>query len=381
MNGRERFGAIMSYEPYDRLPVWFFGTWPETKVRWKAEGLAGVVDKGGSGGPQLAEMDTDWETSPWGTGSTWNNQGLMNNGQIAAGTATVVEETDTYSIRRSPLGGLAKHSKTGSSIPQHLEPDLKPTREDWERFKSYLDPNDARRRLSDWEKRISLLNAREHATCFCAGSLFGWLRDWMGAEAISYLPYDDPELYREMIGYMADYFLALNAQFLGHVVFDFGYFFEDCCFNTGPLISPSIYLEFYDRHYRRMLAAYREMGVPRLLMDSDGRIDALLPLWLDSGFDLIFPIEVGTWHANPVALRARYGKRLRMMGGVNKHVIPRGESAIRAELEPLKALVAEGGYIPIPDHRIPPDCSLDQFRTYIRVFKQTFNIADIGAAC
>jgi hypothetical protein len=33
MNHHERFRAIMDYEPADRQPVWFFGTWDETAAR------------------------------------------------------------------------------------------------------------------------------------------------------------------------------------------------------------------------------------------------------------------------------------------------------------------------------------------------------------
>ena len=47
-----------------------------------------------------------------------------------------------------------------------------------------------------------------------AGSLFGWLRDWLGLEGISLLPYDDPELFDEMVGTMADYFMALYEPVL-----------------------------------------------------------------------------------------------------------------------------------------------------------------------
>ena len=39
MTHRERFHAIMNYEPVDRMPVYYFGTWAETKVRWRDEGL------------------------------------------------------------------------------------------------------------------------------------------------------------------------------------------------------------------------------------------------------------------------------------------------------------------------------------------------------
>ncbi len=123
-----------------------------------------------------------------------------------------------------------------------------------------------------------------------------------------------------------------------------------------------------------MIEFYHSAGVRHVMIDSDGKVDDLLPCWLDSGFDIVFPIEIGTWRADPREFRRKYGRRVRMFGGVDKHVIPQGEAAIRAELEPLRPLVEEGGYIPIPDHRIPPDCSLDQFLTYVRVFKEVFGV-------
>ncbi len=372
MNVRERFHAVMNYGEVDRLPVYFFGTWPETKVRWVEEGFDGSVKHGSSGGPQLASMDTDWEMNPCGTGQIWDNQGLLRAGPIGDLESTVLEETDDCRVVRTSLGGVVKHGKHGSSIPQHLEPDLKPTRTDWERFKSYLNPGDECRWLDGWQERAENLRQRDHATCFLAGSLFGHLRDWLGVEAMSYLPYDDPQLYAEMIGFMADFSIRLNTQLLRHIDFDFAYFHEDCCFNTGPLLSPKLYREFYHQHYVRMIAAYRELGVPWMLMDSDGKVDDLLPLWLESGFDILFPVEVGTWKANPVTFRRQYGKRLRMMGGVDKHVISEGEAAIRAELEPLRELAADGGFIPLPDHRIPPNVSLDQMEQYVRIYKEVF---------
>ncbi len=367
MNHRERFASVFAYQPVDRLPVHFFGTWRETKERWAREGLADAGSYGGgSAGPQLAEMDPLWE------GSLWDNQGLAKPWPLGDGPASVLEETDDHRIVRSPLGGVSKHGKRGSTIPQDLEHDLKPTRADWERFKRFLDPHDPRRRPDDWKDKARALNQREHVTCFLAGSLFGRTREWMGVEAISYLAYDDPALYEEIIDYHAEFHMALTGPILDEVHFDFGYFFEDCCFNTGPLLSPELYRTYYDKYYRRMIEFYRSKGVPLLLLDSDGRVDALLPQWLDTGFDIIFPIEVGTWGSSPVEFRRRFGRRCRMMGGVNKLTIPKGERAIRAELDALRPVVEEGGYLPIPDHRIPPDCSLEQFRTYVRVFKETF---------
>ncbi len=368
MNERERFAAIMGYKPVDRLPLYYFGTWPETKQRWLTEGLDSLGDYSphGSAGPQLAGMDHDWE------GSLWDNQRLLNPGPLGDIEPVVVSETATHRICRTSLGGLRQFSKTGSSIPHDLEPDLQPTPEDWRRFRRYLDPDDPRRWLPGWEARAQALQNRTHVSCFFGGSLFGRLRDWLGVENVSLLSYDDPALYEEMVSDLADYYLALAGKLLAKVQFDFAYIFEDCCFNTGPLLSPTQYRQYHHRHYVRLIDGLRRLGVKWILLDSDGKVDDLISGWLEAGVDIVFPIEVGTWKANPAALRQRFGKTLRMMGGVDKHVIPQGPQAIRAHLEPLRDLVAEGGYIPLPDHRIPPDCSLTQFQIYLQVFREVF---------
>jgi len=372
MNGRERFHAAIAGRPVDRMPRLYFGTWPETKVRWRAEGLDVPMRMGCNGGPQLPGMDTDWECNPDGSGLIWDNQGLLHPGPMPDGASETVAEDATTKTVRTPFGGLVQYSKLGSSIPHVIAHDLEPTRASWERFRRALDPSDPRRWPVVWEARAAVLAARQHATCFFGGSLYGWLRDRMGVEAISCLAYDDPELFEEMVAYMADYFIALNTPLLQRVDFDFAYIFEDCCGKSGPLLSPKIYKRFFDRHYRRLLRAYRDLGVPWMLVDSDGKVDDLLPLWLDSGFDIVFPIEVGTWRADPNDLRRRFGGRLRMLGGIDKHVIPLGEAAIRTHLQALRPAVAAGGFIPMPDHRIPPDTSLEQFNTYLRVFSEVF---------
>ena len=363
---RENFRRIMAYEPYDHLPNLYFGTWAETKVRWHAEGLAGI-SLTGDAGPFIAGMDPDWEEG------MWDIQGLVHIEPLSPYPAELIEETETTRTVRTPLGALHKESKQGSSIPQHLEEALLPNWDSWRRFKKFLDPHDKTRWVPDWENKAADLNRRTRITTIFAGSLFGWPREWLGVEQISYLAYDDPRLYEEIIATLAEYYMALLEPVLRKVDFDFLYFFEDCCGSSGPLFSPAAYRKYYQRYYEKMIRFYRSLGVKTILLDSDGKTDPLIPCWLDSGVDILFPIEVGTWRADPLSLRQQYGRRLRMMGGVDKHVIVQGEQAIRAHLERLKPITAEGGFIPLPDHRIPPDCSLKQFQVYVRVFDEVFN--------
>jgi hypothetical protein len=361
MNGRERFNAIMNYSPVDRLPVLYFGTWDETRERWAREGLKpGVTIEEQTG------MDPDWEKG------MWNAHDIVDIRPWPGEKDVVIEEGADYRIIRTSLGARIKEGTSGSSIPQHLDEALKPTRESWESFKKGLDPQDPRRFPADWQARAAAVGKRNYATTFLAGSLYGWPREWMGVEEWSCLPFTDPALYEEIIDWIATYFMTLYEPVLKKASFEFAYFFEDCCFKNGPLISPDLFKKFYSRYYRKMVDFYHRNGVDKIMLDSDGKVDLLIPLWLDAGIDILFPIEVGTWGADPVALRRQYGKRLRMFGGVNKLVIPKGEAAVREHLRPLRKLAEEGGYIPIPDHRIPPDCSLEAFRTYVKVFKEEF---------
>lgn len=358
MNHRERFNAVFTFKPVDRLPVYFFGMWEETRTRWKNEGLDASV---------RLEMDPDWEAGMWDCHSMVQPWPL---GDIQP---AVLEETDSCTVRRDSLGNVVQASKDASSIPHYLEHGLKPTRESWQKFKTFLNPADPRRLAKDWEQKAAALKRRERVATFMGGSLYGWLRDWLGVEALSYLIYDDPLLFEEMVEYLAYFYMALYKPVLQKVDFDFVYFFEDCCYKTGPLFSPNTYKQVYDKYYRKLISFYKGQGIPLALLDSDGNVEKLVPCWLDSGFDIIFPLEVGTWKISPAFYRQRHGRHMRMFGGVDKHVIPQGEAAIRAHLLELKPVVEEGGYIPIPDHRIPPDCSLAQFQVYVQVFNAVFN--------
>mgnify|MGYP003336436697 CR=1 FL=1 len=100
------------------------------------------------------------------------------------------------------------------------------------------------------------------------------------------------------------------------------------------------------------------------------KIDDLLPHWLDAGVNCMFPIEVGTWGGDPIKFRRQFGKSLRMMGGFDKHILSKSKQAIEDEIRRLAPLVEEGGFIPMPDHRVPPDVPLENYAHYCKVARE-----------
>jgi uroporphyrinogen decarboxylase len=121
--------------------------------------------------------------------------------------------------------------------------------------------------------------------------------------------------------------------------------------------------------YRRVTDYLHGRGVPYVGLDSDGQIHPLIPVWLDAGLNFLYPFEVQAG-MDVLEVRRRYGRELRIWGGVDKRALARGPAAIDAELERVRPLMAEGGYIPHTDHTCPPDISFADFCYYVNRLNQ-----------
>jgi uroporphyrinogen decarboxylase len=122
--------------------------------------------------------------------------------------------------------------------------------------------------------------------------------------------------------------------------------------------------------YRKVVDFLRGRGVKYIGLDSDGLIDPLIPVWLDAGLNCLYPFEVQAG-MDVLAVRKKYGKELRIWGGVDKRALASGPVAIDTELARLHPLMTEGGYIPHTDHSLPPDIS---FQNYIYFMKKMSEI-------
>jgi uroporphyrinogen decarboxylase len=205
------------------------------------------------------------------------------------------------------------------------------------------------------------------------GSQIGRLRNIVGVEGLAYIYADDEELFAEMVDTLCGLTYRNMEKILGDgAKFDFCHMWEDICYKNGPLVTPSVFEEFVGPWYRKITDLCRAHGIDIVSVDCDGKIDALIPTWLENGVNTMFPIEVGTWNASIAPWRETYGRELRGVGGMNKVVFARDRAAIDAEVERLKPLVALGGYIPCPDHRIAPDAKWDLVRYYTDRMRETF---------
>jgi uroporphyrinogen decarboxylase len=368
MNDRERFRATMHYQPRDRSPILDFGYWPETLVVWHDQGLPkDISEEGGRYFHGFFGTDFPIRRAPSLTG--------IQEGLVPRFEEVVLEDRGDHEVVQQEDGVRVLRRKFMSSIPKPLA-HLLVDRVSWRRhYKPRLDPDHPDRYPQDWEERVKIWtdSDRDYPLVLPGGSLYGWLRNWMGLEELSYVVYDDPALFEEMVTCVADcIYGTLERVLQTGGQFDACAMWEDMCYNAGPLLSPWHFKQYLVPHYRRITDLLHRHGVDVIWVDCDGQIELLIPLWLEAGVNCMFPIEVGTWGADPVRYRREYGQDLLMMGGFDKRILAGPKEGIEAEVRRLMPLVEPGGFIGFCDHLVPPDVPLDNYMYYLETVREVW---------
>jgi len=374
MNHRERVQAVLHYQRYDRLPLVSFGYWKETLFKWAWQGHIDPEDargyqREGDNGPAdrrvMARLGFDFNWC-----STVGGKSCL---LPLFAEETLETKPDGSRIIRNSEGLIEKVNDSIVSIPALVGTSLT-GREAWEELyvpKLRFSPERVDAELFDTLATESA--ARQLPLGLQVGSLYGNIRNMLGVEELCYLAVDDEDLYREIIDTVGNlcYQVAETALSFG-VQFDYAHYWEDICFKNGPLVNPAVFRELVAPHYARISALLLSHGIGITSVDCDGCIDLLVPIWLHSGVNTMFPIEVGTWNASIAPWRKLYGPELRGVGGMDKRVLAQDKAAVDAEIERLKPLVDLGGYIPCPDHRIPPDAKFETTAYYCEAFRKAF---------
>ncbi|NIA06093.1 MAG: hypothetical protein GWP14_00390 [Actinobacteria bacterium] len=356
MSIRQLWQTIMNYGDFDRMPVIHWGGWDETRARWISEGM-----------PENVDDHTYFQATPHCAWISGSDKAVH---LYPPFEEEVLEDTKEYRIYKDECGVTKKEWKHKSSPPHCIDFTLK-TGNDWSEFKKRLQPC-PERIPPDLAERIERAQNSGLPLALHTGSMMGWIRDWMGVENMSYLMYDDPEVYSDMmstLSYLVCWYIDQVAPKM-RTKLDMGFGWEDICGKSGPLVSPAIFKKHVAPGYRKIRNKLEEYGTKLLAVDCDGFIEPLLSDWLDAGVNVQCPVEIGTWNADPMALRKKYGKELRIIGGFNKLVLEKGPEAIDVEIERRLPLMKEGGFVVMPDHLITPDTSLANYKYYLNRIRE-----------
>ena len=379
MTPKERFKKICSFELPDDFFTFGLFCWNETYDRWISEGMP------------VKNMENVKEVNMHFVGHDGQNEILPPNGAIMGlgknlnppwappldplFEVEVLEDHGTNVILRDADGSIVERKKGDfESMPKWVSYPVT-DKESWDEYKKRLDPHTPGRFPDGWEImtddkmmwpiRPEHVNRGWEERDFPIGmflySLFGMPRSDLGLEEFSYTLVDNPKLIEEMMDwhtYLAEE--LLKKVFAAGITLEWVWVWEDIACNTGALIPPK-YVKEHMHRYRRVTDLLHSNGVDAIIVDSDGNVDELLPLWMDSGINATYPLERAAG-MDAEKLRKKYGKDLIMFGNIDKRNLSKGKKEIDGELQKVKRLMKGSGYFPGCDHHVPPDVSYENIK-------------------
>lgn len=323
MNHVERFRALMSFQPVDRLPRIEWATWwDKTIERWHTEGLPAHLN-------DTFAIHEYFGLDPYK--QFW-----------------VPIRSSTFPAARGHGVGVVSDDQDYEAVLPHLYPPIDETLE----------------AMRPWGSRQS---AGEAVVWVTFDGFFWYPRTLFGIEPHMYAFYDHAELMHRMNQDLTNHIIRSLKAMAPVCCPTFLTLAEDMSYNHGPMLSEALFDEFLAPYYRQLIPVVRELKIIPII-DSDGDITQMVP-WL-AGVDVHGFLPLERQAGVDGALLHRQFPDLQIIGHFDKMTMPLGEKAMRAEFERLLPVMRTGGFIPSVDHQTPPGVSLELYRIYLRLLEE-----------
>lgn len=220
----------------------------------------------------------------------------------------------------------------------------------------------------EWLKQVKPIHEKGETTVWYTFPGFFWFpRTLFGIENHLFAFYDYPELMHEMNERLTVYYEKVIPLMYNVLTPEFMTFAEDMAYNHGSMISKELFDEFIAPYYKRLVPLLKERGT-KIIVDSDGFCEPLIPWFKELGVDGMLPCERQAG-VDINRIRNNYPDFI-LIGGFDKMVMDKGEEAIRNEFERILSVMRSGRYVPGVDHQTPPAVTLKDYRIYLRLFHE-----------
>ncbi|RLG69840.1 MAG: methyltransferase [Methanobacteriota archaeon] len=125
---------------------------------------------------------------------------------------------------------------------------------------------------------------------------------------------------------------------------------------NGPLISPKSYRKLYMPHYKRLTDWIHKNTTWKVFVHCCGSIMPLIQDFIDSGFDILNPVQTSSKNMDPQTLKDKFGDQLTFWGGGvdTQKTLPFGTpDQVRQQVrENIRILGKGGGFVFNPIHNV-----------------------------
>ena len=207
------------------------------------------------------------------------------------------------------------------------------------------------------------------------GNLWEMARVMVGMENALLLTAMDHKIFDYLLGTLAEIQNGFYDAFLSVVgpYVDVVEMADDYGTNVGPMFNPEIYKQFFKPRYQQTIKLIKEKAPQaKVLLHNDGAIRKFIPDLIETGFDILNPIEGHLKGMEPEGLKKDFGDRLTLQGGVDvKTVLNHG--SIEDVWEEVRLRISQmgqgGGYILAPAHNFGNDIPLENLLAFFEAGK------------
>ena len=208
------------------------------------------------------------------------------------------------------------------------------------------------------------------------GNLWEMTRLMVGMENALMLTVIDTHLLDALVGKLAEVLDGFYEAFLGVVgpyvqVVEIA---DDYGTNVGPMFNPEVYKKFFKPRYRRSIDMIKRLAPQaKVLLHCDGAIRRFMPDLIESGFEVLNPIEGHLPGMHPAELKRDFGNEMVFQGGVDvKTVLNNGTiEDVRREVRlRIEQMGQGGGYILAPAHNFGNDIPLENMLAFFEAGRE-----------
>jgi len=273
---------------------------------------------------------------------------------------TEESESDIYHVRDS-WGRLKRHSRSGYFY-EVLETAIK-EKKDLDKLE-FEDPEDPERynNLVKWEKGI------HNRFAPVTGVMGLFMPCWYLRGEIPFLMdlVEDEDFCHALVGKVMNFLKVVGENALTYTnAWDTAiWVYDDFGTNQSPLISAAIFEKIFLLPYKKMISYWKSKGAKNIILHFDGNCLSFIDMFLEAGFTGIQGIYPTAGMTIP-AVKAKYGKRLNLIGGVcNIHVLTKGtRKEIEHQIASIVEVAKDGGVI-IGAHSIDVDIPVENYDYY-----------------
>ena len=183
----------------------------------------------------------------------------------------------------------------------------------------------------------------------------------------------EKETANEMMGRYTDAAigrLELFHQAAGPYCFAWGVASDDAGTQKGELLSPDLFREMIKPHYERLCGWVHANTEWKTFLHSCGSVRGYIADWIDSGIDILNPVQISAANMDPQSLVKEFGGRVVFWGGGcdTQNVLPFGtpeevREHVRQNMETFNA--GEGGFVFTQVHNIQQDVPVENIEAML----------------